>query len=60
MLTDAAAAELKLKLHSLPYRFEVLGVAGKIDAQATTVDHLQLLKGDLPDVEFTGPPRRSR
>jgi tetratricopeptide (TPR) repeat protein/predicted aspartyl protease len=52
MLTDAASAQLKLKLHALPYGFNVQGLVGKVDAQATTVDHLQLLKGDLPDVEF--------
>ena len=52
MLTDAASAQLKLRLHPLPFGFQVTGVAGNVDAQATTVDHLQLLKGDLPDVEF--------
>ena len=52
MLTDAAAAQLNLKLHHLPYGMEVQGLTGKVDAQATVVDHLELLKGDLPDVEF--------
>ena len=51
-LTEAAAAQLHLKLHPLPFGFEVLGLVGKVDAQATTVDHLELLKGDLPGVEF--------
>ncbi len=52
MLNDAAAAQLKLKLHPLPFGMQIQGVAGKVEARATTVDHLQLLKGDLPDVDF--------
>jgi tetratricopeptide (TPR) repeat protein/predicted aspartyl protease len=52
MLNDAAAAQLKLKLHHLPFGMQIKGVAGKVEAQATTVDHLQLLKGDLPGVDF--------
>ena len=52
MLTEAAAAQLKLKLHPLPYGLEIQGLTGKVDAHMTVVDHLQLLKGDLPDVDF--------
>ncbi len=52
MLTEAAAAQLKLKLHPLPYGLEIQGLTGKVDARMTVVDHLQLLKGDLPDVDF--------
>lgn len=52
MLNDAAAAQLKLKLHPLPFGMQIQGVAGRVEARATTVDHLQLLKGDLPDVDF--------
>ncbi len=52
MLTDGAAAQLKLKLHHLPYGMEVQGLTGKVDAQVTVVDHLELLRGDLPDVDF--------
>ena len=52
MLTDAAAAQLKLPLRPLPYGMEIQGLAGKVDAHLTSVDHLKLLKGDLPDVDF--------
>ena len=52
MLTDAAAAQLNLRLQRLPRGMELQGLTGKIDAQMTTVDHLQLLKGDLPDTDF--------
>ena len=52
MLTDAAAAQLKLVLQPLPRGMELQGLTGKIDARATVVDHLQLLKGDLPRVDF--------
>ena len=52
MLTDAAAAQFKLRLRPLPYGMEIQGLAGRVDAHVTTVDHLELLKGDLPDVDF--------
>ena len=52
MLTDAAAAQFKLRLRPLPYGMEIQGLAGRVDAHLTTVDHLELLKGDLPDVDF--------
>ena len=52
MLTHGAAAQLKLPLHHLPFGLEVQGLMGKVDAQATVVEHMQLLKGDLPDVDF--------
>ena len=52
MLTHGAAAQLKLPLHHLPFGMEVQGLAGKVDAQATVVQHMELLKGDIPDVDF--------
>jgi len=51
-LTDAAAAQLKLRLYPLPYGMEVQGLTGRIDAHSTTVKRLGLLKGELPDVDF--------
>jgi predicted aspartyl protease/Tfp pilus assembly protein PilF len=51
-LTEAVTAQLKLPLHELPFGMRVQGLTGSVDARATTVDHLQLLKGDLPEIEF--------
>ncbi len=51
-LTDAAAAQLKLRLSPLPYGMRVEGLTGRIDAHAATVKHLQLLKGELTDIDF--------
>lgn len=51
-LTDAAAAQLKLKLHPLPYGMTVEGLTGSVQAHAATVKRLELLKGELSDVEF--------
>ena len=52
MLTEGAAMQLKLPVHELPDGLEVRGLVGKVDAKATTVDHLRLQKGDIPNVDF--------
>ena len=52
MLTEAAAAQLNLKLAPLPTRVRVEGLSGQVDARMTTVPRLQLLKGELKNVEF--------
>lgn len=51
-LTEAAAAELKLRLKSGPWGMRVDGVTGAVDVRMTTVERLELLKGTLPRVEF--------
>ena len=50
VLTEAAAAQLKLPLKALNLR--VSGITGRMDTQMTTVDKLQLLKGDIDRVQF--------
>jgi tetratricopeptide (TPR) repeat protein len=50
-LTEAAAAQLKLPLR-MNSALRVEGITGSVDAHATTVDKLQLLKGDIPHVQF--------
>ncbi|MBI5258085.1 MAG: aspartyl protease family protein [Burkholderiales bacterium] len=52
MLTDATAAQLKLRVTHLPFGMRVHGATGPIDARLTTVKRLQLLKGEFADVEF--------
>jgi tetratricopeptide (TPR) repeat protein/predicted aspartyl protease len=52
MLTEATAAQLKLRLHPMPHGMEVEGLLGRIVAHATTVEHLDLLKGQLSEVDF--------
>ena len=53
ILTRASTEELGLKLEHLPFGFSVDGIAGKmVDPRMTTVDHLQLLSGEIPDIEF--------
>ena len=52
LLTDAAAAQLNLSLHSLPPDFHVQGLLGRVQTRRTTVDHLKLGNGDLPDMDF--------
>ncbi len=53
MLTHAAADQLKLPLDRLPFGFELDGIAGEIrDLRLATVDHLQLLHGNLPNMQF--------
>jgi tetratricopeptide (TPR) repeat protein len=50
-LTDAAVAQLKLQLSRNPGP-RVEGITGRVDTHTTTVDKLQLLKGEIPRVEF--------
>ena len=52
MLTDAAAAQLKLKVGWMPMGMTVAGLSGKADAGMATVNKLELLGGSLRDVEF--------
>ncbi len=51
MLTDAAAAQLKLPLRWYPGP-QVEGIAGAAETRATTVERLELLKTEFRDVEF--------
>jgi tetratricopeptide (TPR) repeat protein len=51
-LTEAAAAQLKLRLRSMPGRVAVAGLGGKVDTSMTTVERLELLGGSVPDVDF--------
>ena len=51
-LTDATADQLKLPVTDGPYGLKVQGLTGPVDARLTTVKRLQLLKGEVPDVEF--------
>ena len=51
-LTPAAAQQLKLDVGMLPVGLRVNGWTGEVDAGLATVKHLQLLGGDLPDMEF--------
>lgn len=51
-LTDAAAEQLQLPVSRLPRGMAVEGLTGKVAARKTTVKQLQLLKGDIPNVEF--------
>ena len=51
VLTEAAASQLNLRLRQMP-RLRVEGITGSIDARVTTVDKLQLIKGDIPRIEF--------
>ncbi len=51
MLTGSTAAQLGLPLRRLP--FQVHGLNGRIDAaRMTTVDHVQLMSGDLRGIDF--------
>jgi len=52
MLTPAAAEQLHLRTHSLPYGMTVLGLTGKVEARVTTVDQLEVLGGQVPNVDF--------
>jgi len=51
-LSDAAAAQLGLTLRPLPGGMRVAGLAGSVEARQTTVDRLELLKGQIPKVQF--------
>jgi tetratricopeptide (TPR) repeat protein/predicted aspartyl protease len=50
-LTDAAAAQLSLRKRWLK-GMRIEGLTGEVEADLTTVDKLQLLGGDIPDVHF--------
>lgn len=50
-LTEGAAAQLKLPQYRNS-RLRVDGITGRVDSYMTRVDKLQLLKGDIPRVEF--------
>lgn len=51
-LTHAAAQQLKLKVGSLPWGMRIEGLTGEIEAGVTTVKHVQLSDGEIPDVDF--------
>lgn len=51
-LSGAAAAQLHLPLTYMPFGLHVDGLTGEIDARKTTVKQLQLLNGEIPNVEF--------
>ncbi|MCK9686956.1 aspartyl protease family protein [Scleromatobacter humisilvae] len=51
-LTEAAAQQLGLRTRALPGDIRVQGLTGSVAARLTTVDHLKLLDGDMPGMEF--------
>lgn len=51
-LTHAAAQQLQLKVGPLPWGMRVEGLTGEIESGVTTVKRLQLLGGELSDVDF--------
>jgi hypothetical protein len=51
VLTAGAATQLNLRLRPVP-GLRVEGITGRIDARVTTVDKLQLIKGEIERVEF--------
>jgi len=51
-LTPAAAQQLQLKLHSLPWGMTIEGLTGDVEANLATVKRVTLQGGDIPDVEF--------
>jgi len=52
MLTDAAAAQLKLDVGTMPMGLGVRGLGGKFQTGLATVKKMELVGGSLPDVEF--------
>ncbi len=52
MLTDAAAAQLKLDVGAMPWGMTVRGLSGTVDTGRAVVKKLELLGGSIPDVEF--------
>ncbi len=52
MLTDAAAAQLKLDVGMMPMGIGVRGLGGKVETGLATVKKMELLGGIIPDVEF--------
>jgi len=51
VLTEAAATQLDLRTRSMS-GLRVEGITGAMDARVTTVERLQLIKGDIPRVDF--------
>ena len=51
-LTPATAAQLKLHLRALPPNLRINGIAGRVDARLTRVEHLTMAGSDLPGMEF--------
>jgi predicted aspartyl protease/Tfp pilus assembly protein PilF len=51
-LTDAAAAQLHLRVMAMPRHFSVEGITGRADTGMATVKQVKLLNGEIPDVEF--------
>ncbi len=51
MLTEAAAQQLNLRTKPKP-GLRVEGVYGRVEVRSTIVDKLELLKGEVPSVEF--------
>ena len=51
-LTPAAAEQLHLETRALPRGLEIVGLAGKVEARATTVRRLGLVGGEFPDIQF--------
>jgi hypothetical protein len=52
ILTDAAAAQLELRVKRVPGDMQVYGLTGRVDARMTTVKSMQLLNVDIPIVDF--------
>ena len=52
MLTEAAAQQLHLTTHALPFDMRVEGLTGNVDVRIAKVKHLGLSGGDLQDIEF--------
>ena len=52
-LTEATAAQLKLRACRCHVAgMEIYGLVGSVDAYVTTVERLELVKGELNDVQF--------
>jgi len=51
VLTEAAATQLNLNLRPL-HGILIQGITGPVESRITTVDKLQLLKGEVPRVQF--------
>lgn len=52
-LTHAAAQQLKMKVRALPWGMEITGVTGRDEhAGLATAEHINLLGGELPNVDF--------
>ena len=52
VLTDAAAAQLQLPVTFAPWGLRVQGITGPVETRMTTVKRMQLLRGEMPNVEF--------